>query len=219
MIIPENINNIIFDYDGVLGDSSSFNKYACEQTALKLGINLTDGVYSHCAPGGATIHDIATCIVSHYGMPEKAAEFVQHKKSFDGEYAEKVKLYWGVPEIIKRLSTNYRLAVNTGTRHVLVDTVLQKHGVLHYFDFVIAAEDINKGKPDPESYLQACSRFGSHPSDCLVVEDGTSGISSAIAAGCIVVGLTTTHNKEDLLSLGCHFVIDALEELTVPTEA
>lgn len=219
MIVPENIENIIFDYDGVLGDSASFNKYACKQSARVFGIELTDEVYERCAPGGATIQDIASCIMSHHDMPEKSSEFISQKKSYDTQYGELVKLFQGVPEMVAKLKKNYKLAVNTGTRHILVDTVLKKHDIYDLFNFVIAAEDITKGKPDPESYLLACKKFKAEPKKCLVVEDGTSGVISAINAGCIVVGLTTTLSTDKLLSLGCHFVINSIDELMAPSEA
>lgn len=219
MDIISTIQAIIFDFDGVLGDSTPFNTYACKEAATKCGIDLEHDIYLKCAPGGATIKDIATCIVTHYGKPEMVEEYLMHKKSYDKEYAKQVILYDGVEDVIKNLYTRYKLAVNTGTRHVLVDSILSKHKVDKYFKVVIAAEDISKGKPDPESYLLACSKLDVNPSNTIVIEDGESGIVSAIKAGCYVVGLVNTLGEEKLLSLGCNRVIKSLSELMAPSVA
>lgn len=216
-IIPNHIRAIIFDYDGVLGDSATFNAYACKESAKKCGIELEDHVYRACAPGGATIRDIATCIVTHYGKPELVEDYLAYKRSFDAEYAKQVTLYDGVVETIQSLHKQYLLAVNTGTRHILVDSILAKYQLLTYLSCVIAAEDVTRGKPDPESYLLTCSKLNLDPRNCLVVEDGISGISSAKQAGCYLVGITTEYSKEKLLSLGCDQVIDSLSELMVPS--
>lgn len=219
MNIQPNISAIIFDYDGVLGDSTPFNTYACKAAAEKCGIKLEDDIYLLCAPGGATIKDIATCIMTHYGKPELIDDYLAYKKSYDKEYAKQVSLYEGVEEVIRQLSHKYKLAVNTGTRHVLVDSILAKHKVDKYFDVVIAAEDITKGKPDPESYLITCNKLGVEPSKTIVIEDGESGIVSAIKAGCHVIGLVNTINEEKLFSLGCNQVIKKLTELMAPSGA
>ena len=217
MKIPSNIKAIIFDYDGVLGDSTPFNTYACKESAKMCGIVLEDDVYQRCAPGGATIHDIATCIVTHYGKPHLVDEYIKHKRSFDKDYVKEVQILPEVDEVVKKLSRAYPMAVNTGTRHILVDSFLQKYNLTEYFDVVIAAEDIKNGKPDPESYLLACRHLGVLPKDCLVVEDGVSGIHSAKSAGCYVVGITNSLSNESLKNIGCNAVITKLEEIMAPT--
>jgi mannitol-1-/sugar-/sorbitol-6-phosphatase len=63
---------------------------------------------------------------------------------------------------------------------------------------LICAEDVARGKPDPDVYLSAAMALGAHPSDCIVIEDAPAGIRAARAAGMAVVALTTTHSREDL---------------------
>lgn len=217
MNIPPNIKAIIFDYDGVLGNSTPFNSYACKEAAKMCGIELEESVYQKCAPGGATIHDIATCIVTHYGKPELVETYIKYKKMFDPDYVKEVEALPGAISIIRRLSSHYPLAVNTGTRHVLVDSFLNKYGLMSYLQFVIASEDVINGKPDPESYLLACSKLGFGPNKCLVVEDGISGIRAASSAGCYVVGIKNAHSTDELQHAGAHTVISHLDELMAPT--
>lgn len=219
MNIPLNIKAIIFDYDGVLGNSTPFNTYACKEAAKMCGIELEESVYHRCAPGGATIHDIATCIVTHYGKPEMVNDYINYKKTFDTDYVKEVEALPGAISIIERLAPHYLLAVNTGTRHVLVDSFLNKFNLMSHLQCVIASEDIKFGKPHPESYLLTCQKIGFKPADCLVIEDGISGIKAATSAGCYVVGIKNAHPAEELIRAGCHTVITHLDEIKVPTEA
>jgi HAD superfamily hydrolase (TIGR01509 family) len=152
-------------------------------------------------------------------MPDKVDEYIKYKKSFDKEYAEKVEIYPGIENVLKKLGSRYPLAVNTGTRRVLVSSVLNKYNIYKHFKFVVTAEDITKGKPDPESYQLAVNKLGMLPGGCLVVEDGKSGVQSAISAGCLVVGLINELTRQELEDLNCHFVIKNLSELMVPTSS
>jgi mannitol-1-/sugar-/sorbitol-6-phosphatase len=63
---------------------------------------------------------------------------------------------------------------------------------------LVCAEDVSRGKPNPDAYLLAAARLGAAPADCLVVEDAPAGIQAARAAGMAVVGLTTTHRPDEL---------------------
>lgn len=213
MTIPSHIKAIIFDYDGVLGNSHPFNSYACKESAKMCGIELAEDVYRACAPGGATIHDIATCIVTHYGKPELVDQYIQYKRTFDKDYVKEVQILPDVEQVVKKLAKTYPLGVNTGTRHILVDSFLHKYDLYNLFQFTVAAEDIKKGKPDPESYLLACQKLSLDPSNCLVVEDGVSGIISAKKAGCYVVGITGMLSQSELRELSCDLVINKLSEL------
>lgn len=219
MIIKSQIKAIIFDYDGVLGDSDSFNSYACKESAKRCGIDLEESVYRKCAPGGATIKDIATCIVTHYDKPNMVDQFLQSKRSFDNDYINEVKILAHTESTIVNLHNIYPLAINTGTRSVLVRGFLSKYGLDKYFQTIVSAEDIKHGKPDPESYLLACNKLGIAPEYALVVEDGVSGVVAAKKAGCYVVGISSSIHSSKLRELGCDEIISNLSELMVPSEA
>ncbi len=65
-------------------------------------------------------------------------------------------------------------------------------------EVVVSADDITRGKPDPEPYLLAAQRLGVDPAQCLVVEDAPSGLTSGRAAGCATLGVVSTHGAHDL---------------------
>lgn len=63
---------------------------------------------------------------------------------------------------------------------------------------LIAADDISRGKPDPEPFLLAAERLGVDPARCVVFEDAPTGLAAGRAAGMVTVALTTTHRAEEL---------------------
>ncbi len=76
---------------------------------------------------------------------------------------------------------------------------------------MVFADDVARGKPDPEGYLAAARRLGADPAEALVVEDAPPGIEAAKAAGMAAVALPTTHAREELG--GADVILDSLEEL------
>ena len=82
-----------------------------------------------------------------------------------------------------------------------IDFVLDGLRLRPRFTDVVTAADVQRGKPDPEIYLLAAQRVGAAPARSIVVEDSLAGVASGLAAGCRVVGLTTTHAAEELV--GC----------------
>ncbi|KAI6135012.1 HAD-like domain-containing protein [Pisolithus croceorrhizus] len=82
-------------------------------------------------------------------------------------------------------------------------------------DVFVAAEDVNKGKPSPDPYLLGASLCGVEPSKCLVIEDAPAGVRSGLAAGCKVVGLLTTHSRQQMEESQPHFLVPDLSSVTV----
>lgn len=69
-----------------------------------------------------------------------------------------------------------------------------------YFDVMITANDVVDGKPSPECYLKAADKLGVEPENCIVFEDSFAGISAARSAGMVVVGVSSSHSKDELMS-------------------
>ncbi|KAI6047475.1 HAD-like domain-containing protein [Pisolithus marmoratus] len=82
-------------------------------------------------------------------------------------------------------------------------------------DVLITAEDVNKGKPSPDPYLLGASQCGVEPSRCLVIEDAPAGIRSGLAAGCKVVGLLTTHSRQQMEESQPHLLVPDMSSVTV----
>jgi beta-phosphoglucomutase-like phosphatase (HAD superfamily) len=105
-------------------------------------------------------------------------------------------------------------AVATGASPRSVRQFLEGLGLTDHFPVVVTADDVSRGKPDPEVYLTAADRLGVAPESCLVFEDSLAGISAALAAGMSCVGLTTAHTEAELKGAGAACVIRDFEGIT-----
>ena len=81
-----------------------------------------------------------------------------------------------------------------------------------HFDVILNSSHVSTGKPDPEVYLKAANALGKAPTNTIVFEDSVSGVEAGRRSGASVVGVTTTHTKEELSP--CSFVIDNFENIS-----
>jgi len=102
-------------------------------------------------------------------------------------------------------------AICTGSTRKLLVAVLSRFQMEPRFQFILAAEDITRGKPDPEIYQKAAGRFGLEPRQMLVLEDSRNGCESAAAAGALVVAVPGRHSRDQDFSLAS-LVIDSLAD-------
>lgn len=87
-------------------------------------------------------------------------------------------------------------AVTTSSRREYAERLLRRHELDHHFAFLLTAEDVTRGKPDPEIYRTAAERFGIEPARLLVLEDSPTGVAAARAAGAFAVGIPHEHSPE-----------------------
>ncbi len=102
-------------------------------------------------------------------------------------------------------------AVASSTHRLNIETVLEVIGLRDCFTEIVSAEDVTRGKPDPEVFLNAAERLHFEPTRCVVFEDAQVGIDAARAANMRVVAVATTHRAQDLA--GADFVVERLDRL------
>jgi beta-phosphoglucomutase-like phosphatase (HAD superfamily) len=83
----------------------------------------------------------------------------------------------------------------------------------HYFSAITGSEEVNRGKPHPDVYLISADKLKADPKDCIAFEDTPSGIRAALAAGMLVVGLATTHRREELQEFPLLDIIGDYEQI------
>ncbi len=103
--------------------------------------------------------------------------------------------------------------IASSTHRENITTTLDVLGLVDYFSEIVTAEDVKRGKPDPEVFLTAAKRIEVEPADAVVFEDALVGIAAAKAAGMRVVAVATTEPKEKLSH--ADWVVDRLDELSV----
>jgi sugar-phosphatase len=117
-------------------------------------------------------------------------------------------------EMVERLPVRRWAVVTSGIRAVAEFRL--RHTRLPVPSVMICADEIARGKPDPEGYLAAAAQLGSAPADCIVIEDAPSGIAAARAAGMRVVAIASTFPPEQLT--GADAVVDRLSDLNVVSD-
>jgi HAD superfamily hydrolase (TIGR01509 family) len=106
-------------------------------------------------------------------------------------------------------------AVATSSGRAYLERILGRFELLSRFHFTLTAEDVERGKPDPEIYLRAATRLGVRPEEMLVLEDSHAGTTAAVAAGAVTVSIPTIHSRHQDYSHATHRVdrLDAPELL------
>lgn len=130
-------------------------------------------------------------------------------------YASHLPLIDGAAAAVRRLAERFALAVASSSNRPLIDAVLATAGIDDCFDATVSSEEVARGKPAPDVYLEAARRLGVAAERCAAVEDSHGGIRSAKAAGMHVIAIPnpTYRPDDDALALADD-VLGSLEELT-----
>jgi HAD superfamily hydrolase (TIGR01509 family) len=130
-------------------------------------------------------------------------------------YEQTLPLVAGATDAVRRLHADgARLAVASSSNPPLIAFVLEHAGIRSLFEVVVSSEEVARGKPAPDVYLEAASRLGVAPSACVAVEDSDSGIRAARAAGMAVVAFPNRrYPPSDEALAQAVFVVDDLARL------
>lgn len=203
------IKAIIFDYDGVMADSYKFHLNAVLETAKILHLPFSNHDYDKFYPRGCSLREGTSNYLKHLSRDHLFDEFIQIKKSFDNRYFAEIVGIPGVIDFIQQVKTDYRLSIVSGTRRTLVNMFLQKYRLEEYFELVITAEDVHRGKPDPEGYQIALTRLDLQPNEALVIEDGQNGVEAAKSIKILTIGLELKSEK----LIGVDFIARSYDEI------
>ena len=104
-------------------------------------------------------------------------------------YREHLPLVPGAVEAVQRLAERFPLGLASSSNRPLIDTVLELAGIASFFRATVSSEEVARGKPAPDVYLETARRLGVAPERCAAIEDSHAGIRSAHAAGMRVVAI------------------------------
>lgn len=205
----------LFDMDGVLADNTDFHVNAWLQFAHKHNRPLTKEQYVQNING----HVSADAMAYVFDRPISGGELIVLTEEKEAIYRELYRPHLQpTPGLVPFLSAlkeqQVRLAVGTSAPESNVRFTLDGLPLRPYFDAIVDASMIHRGKPDPEIYLTAAKRVGIEPADCVVFEDAFAGIEAGLRAGMKVVALATTHTHEELADKGASLIVDDFTQLT-----
>lgn len=204
---------IIFDMDGVIIDSEPLHFEVEKALAEKLGGKLDDDLHETFV--GTTDYSMWDKLKKMFDFQPSVEEIVELKKEMFVERIDEVKLMDNFRELVSSMyDEGYPMAVASSNNRKIVDMIIEKFDLVKYMKFVISGEEVDKGKPDPEIFLTAAKKMNVEAEDCLVIEDATSGVKAAKAAGMKCVGLKNPdHGNQDLSE--ADLIINNLNELNL----
>jgi HAD superfamily hydrolase (TIGR01509 family) len=206
---------VVFDLDGVLLDSEEIWDRAREELARERGGRWHDRAQRDMMGMSSTewsryMHDVI-------GLAEPPEEINREVvRRLTELYREELPAIPGAREAVERLAARWPLGLASSSNRELIDLVLELLGVEHLFTATVSSEEVARGKPAPDVYLEAARRLGVDPTRAAAVEDSHNGILSANAAGMRVIAIPNAHFPPDEDALAeADVVLDSLAELTV----
>jgi HAD superfamily hydrolase (TIGR01509 family) len=130
-------------------------------------------------------------------------------------YEEQLPLIPGAREAVERLARHFALAVASSSNRPLIDRVLELSGLAPFFQATVSSEEVPRGKPAPDVYLEAAARLAVDPVRCAAVEDSHNGIRSGKAAGMRVLAVPNpSYPPDDAALAEADVVLPSLDALT-----
>jgi HAD superfamily hydrolase (TIGR01509 family) len=204
----------LFDWDGVIIDSSRHHEESWERLAREEGKPLPEG---HFKRGfGMKNEWIIPNLLKWVDDPAEVTRLSLRKEALYREVIAEwgIDALPGVREWLEALRTaGVPCAIGSSTHRLNIETSLSQLGLGEFFQAKITAEDVSRGKPDPEVFLKAAERLGFSGDRAVVFEDALVGLEAAQAAGCKRVAVATTHPAEELVH--ADRVVHRLDELSV----
>jgi len=150
------------------------------------------------------------------GLPESPDEIAEEVvRRMVERYRERLPLIPGALEAVERLAAHWPLGLASSSNRPLIDLALELANLAPLFAVTVSSEEVGRGKPAPDVYLEAVRRLRVEPAHASAVEDSGNGIRSAHAAGLRVVAIPNAHFPPDDDALGlADVVVDSLDDLT-----
>jgi beta-phosphoglucomutase family hydrolase len=213
---------VIFDFDGVIADDERLHLQGFRLALSAHGISITEHQYWQRYLGLDDREAFRTILQDNDRVLDEAeiARLMERKERVFREIAsERVEIFPGVRELLDDLRggpSPIAIAIGSGALRAEILVVLELLELRERFDAIVAADDVRRGKPDPEIFLTACDRLaatvapGLSPAQCVVIEDSIAGIGAARAAGMRTVGVTNSYSVRDL---DADLVVGSLSDL------
>jgi beta-phosphoglucomutase len=214
---------VIFDFDGVLVDSEKLHYQAFNRTLTKYHYQLSMRDYYDKFLGLSDLELLR--------VVDKEGKLSLSNQQFEKLLGEKANLFKemaateagiieGVPQVLKMLAGNkIPMGICSGALLPEIETILKGAGLREFFEVIVSAEQVKRGKPDPEGFTLALKLLNkklyksTRAENCVVIEDSHWGLEAAKAAGMRAVAITNSYAAEHLKP--ADKVIAHLNELTL----
>jgi len=200
------IDAVVFDLDGVLVDSEEIWDRAREQLAKERGGRWHEGAQRDMM--GMSSKEWSRYMHDVIGLEEPPEEINREVvRRLTELYGEHLPVIAGAREAVERLAARWPLGLASSSNRELIDLVLELLGVRALFRATVSSEEVARGKPAPDVYLEAARRLGVDPTRTAAVEDSHNGMLAAKAAGMRVVAIPNSHFPPGEDALGAADVV------------
>lgn len=183
---------VIFDLDGVLADSEQLWNEAKHEVARESG-----GQWRQQAPRdmmGMSSREWAAYMHDELAVPLEAGEINRRVVArMEALYRQELPLLPGAGEAVRALGARWPLGLASSSNREIIDLFLDESGLRACFTTAVSSEQVPRGKPAPDVYLETARRLQADPPACVAVEDSSNGLRSAHAAGMAVIAVPNAH--------------------------
>ncbi len=205
----------IFDMDGVILDSEPIHFDVDFMTLEHFGVNINREELEKYV--GMTNPEMWGFIKKDYNIPQTVAEIIEYQLKHKIEVLKKsnIQPIEGIMDLINELQMHrIPIAIASSSPRVFIEAVLEKFRIIDHFVCVVSGEEVNKGKPAPDVYMEAARLLGVEPRECVVIEDSKHGVMAAKAAGMKCIGYINLNSGNQNLSQA-DIIVRTIHEIRV----
>ncbi|WP_074509831.1 beta-phosphoglucomutase [Planococcus glaciei] len=203
----------IYDLDGVITDTAEFHFLAWQKIAQKLDISI-DRQFNEQLKGIGRMDSLELILKLDPSLSELSNEekenLANRKNELYLELVETIDSSNVLPGIEELLAANkeqgLKIALGSASKNALY--VLDQLGLTHYFDYIVDASQVSKGKPDPETFTAAADALGIEYPACIGIEDSAAGVAAINAANMFSVGVGDAAQLSD-----ADYLVEATSQL------
>jgi len=192
--IPSHIRGLVFDCDGTIADTMPLHYKSWVAALREHDADFPEALFYETA-GIPTVR-IIEMLNERHGYDIPVQETADRKDSLYVALVDQVEPIEPVVRLVKAYAGRLPMAVATGgTRAICTKTLTSLH-LLEHFQAIVTADDVARGKPAPDIFLEAARRLGVAPQECYAFEDADLGLQAARAAGMVAVDIRPMHQRE-----------------------
>jgi len=208
------IDAVVFDLDGILIDSEHVWDEVRQQLAQERGGRWTENA-SRDMMGMSSI-EWSRYMRDVVGLAEEPGEIsAEVVRRLEDRYRRELPLIAGAELAVERVAERWTLALASSSNRELIDLVLESSGLDRFFQSSVSSEEVPRGKPAPDVFLEAARRLGVEPARCAAVEDSENGILAARAAGMRTIAIPNPqYPPHDDALAAADAVLATIEDLT-----
>jgi HAD superfamily hydrolase (TIGR01509 family) len=205
---------VIFDLDGVLVDSEAAWDQARRDLVDQVGGTWTPEATK--AMMGMSSGEWSRYVRDELGVPLSLDEInAAVVENIERRYRAVLPLIPGAVDAVRRLAARWPLGLASSSNRPIIDLVLEQSGLSPCFAATVSSEEVGRGKPAPDVYLEAARRLGVEPRECVAIEDSSNGMRSAAAAGLKIVAIPNLEFPPDPDALElADVVLESIDDLT-----